>query len=114
MATRTAGQKEFLCILPDKPNVLDIRKRVKSIHYEGIQPLIKSGRLVAGGAMFDTHPGEGEDALFKGSMIVYTGENEEEVRVLIDNDIYARSGVWDLDRVQIVPEYKSAVREPMD
>ncbi|KAJ5766163.1 uncharacterized protein N7511_003779 [Penicillium nucicola] len=102
MAT-VAKKKEFLCIMPDRPNALELRKKVKGGHYEGIQPLISSGKLVDGGAIFEEHPQQGKDSQFLGSVVVYTGENIEEVRELINNDIYARSGVWDLERVQIYP-----------
>jgi uncharacterized protein YciI len=53
--------------------------------------------------MFEKHPEEGEPAPFKGSVVVYTGETAQDVRELIENDIYATSGVWDLDKVQIIP-----------
>ncbi|CAM1507748.1 Fc.00g045960.m01.CDS01 [Cosmosporella sp. VM-42] len=118
----TASRKEFLCILLDRPNVLEIRKKVKGVHYEGVKPLVASGRLVVGGkpfqslltsepiltyahlgAMFDKHPIEGGPAPFKGSMIVYSAETVEEVRDIISQDIYATSGVWDLEKVQIIP-----------
>jgi hypothetical protein len=46
---------------------------------------------------------DGEPALFRGSVVVYTGENEAEVRKIIENDIYATSGVWDLEKVQVLP-----------
>lgn len=36
-------------------------------------------------------------------MVVYTAENEEEVRGIIEKDVYATSGVWDLEKVQIWP-----------
>lgn len=55
------------------------------------------------GAIFAEHPQEGEKAQFLGSVVVYTGENAEEVREIISNDIYASSGVWDLEKVQIYP-----------
>ncbi|EYE99148.1 YciI family protein [Aspergillus ruber CBS 135680] len=112
MATTTGKAKEFLCILPDKPNALDIRKKVRAIHYEEIKPLVEAERLVAGGAMLDKHLAEGEDPPFKGSMIVYTGESVEDAWEAINGDIYAKSGVWDLKRVQIIP-YVSAIRKPM-
>ncbi|KAJ6072903.1 hypothetical protein N7467_010988 [Penicillium canescens] len=121
----TAGKKkEFLCIMPDRPNVLELRKKVKAGHYEGIQPLIAGGKLVDGGqfneiygivhelthwlgrytgAIFAEHPQEGKDAQFLGSVVVYTGGNAAEVREIINNDIYAKSGVWDLEKVQIYP-----------
>ena len=98
-------------------------------HYEGIQPLITEGKLVDGGefnakqiswhystsedlakwlvisigAIFSEHPQEGKDAQFLGSVVVYTGESTEAVRSIIENDVYATSGVWDLAKAQIIP-----------
>ncbi|KAF5864581.1 hypothetical protein ETB97_007139 [Aspergillus alliaceus] len=111
-SSKRCKPKEFLCILPDKTNALENRKNVRQTHYEGIKPLVASGRLVAGGAMLQSHPGDGEDTSFKGSMIIYTGESVEDVRSVIMKDIYAKAGVWDLEKVQIIP-YVSAIREPM-
>lgn len=48
-------------------------------------------------------PQKPDDAKIKGSMVVYTAENEEEVRGIIEKDVYATSGVWDLEKVQIWP-----------
>ncbi|KAI8649287.1 YCII domain-containing protein [Fusarium keratoplasticum] len=107
-----ATKKEWLAIMPDKANVLEIRKKVKPIHYEGIKPLIASGALPAGGAIFEKHPVDGEPAQFKGSVVVYSAETAEQVREIIENDVYATSGVWDLEKVQILP-YVAAVREPL-
>ncbi|KAJ4253782.1 hypothetical protein NW762_010176 [Fusarium torreyae] len=112
MAT-SAQKKEWLAILPDRPDVLSIRKKVKGDHYEGIKPLIASGTLPAGGAIFEKHPVDGEPALFKGSVVVYAAENVEQVREIIHNDAYAKSGVWDLEKVQIIP-YVPAVRQPLE
>ncbi|KAM5342783.1 hypothetical protein ACJ41O_013749 [Fusarium nematophilum] len=111
MATGSV-KKEWLAIMPDKANVLETRKKVKPIHYEGIKPLIASGTLPAGGAIFEKHPVDGEPAQFKGSVVVYSAETAEQVREIIENDIYATSGVWDLEKVQILP-YVAAVREPL-
>ncbi|CAJ0548493.1 Ff.00g021060.m01.CDS01 [Fusarium sp. VM40] len=98
--------------MPDKPDALELRSKVKAQHYEGVQPLIASGKLLAGGPMLEKHPEEGDPALFKGSVVIYTGETAQDVRKLIENDIYATSGVWDLDQVQIIP-FMSTVREPL-
>lgn len=47
--------------------------------------------------MLDSHPEDGKEVPFRGSMIIYTGETAEEIRGLIEEDVYAKSGVWDID-----------------
>ncbi|KAJ6133959.1 YCII-like protein [Penicillium sp. IBT 18751x] len=74
--------------MPDNPNTLELRKQVK-------------GQVFC--AIFTEHPQEGKDAQFQGSVVVYTGESAEEVRNIIMDDIYARSGVWDIERIDIMP-----------
>ncbi|KAF9886317.1 hypothetical protein FE257_011576 [Aspergillus nanangensis] len=112
MATSSQKKQEFLCILPDKPNALNLRKQVRPTHLEDIKPLVASGRVVVGGAMVEKHPAAGEGVPFKGSMMIYTGETIEDVRAVLLNDIYATSGVWDLEKVQIIP-FISAIRQPL-
>jgi hypothetical protein len=53
--------------------------------------------------MFNSHPAGGETPSFKGSMMLAVGESEAEVRELLGKDIYAVSGVWDLENAQIIP-----------
>ncbi|OQE21352.1 hypothetical protein PENSTE_c012G02145 [Penicillium steckii] len=105
-------KKEFLCILPDKPGAQAKRLEVRPSHLEGVKPLVASGSIVAGGAMLDAHPAEGETPSFKGSMMMAVAENEEEVRKILENDIYVKSGVWDMEKAQIIA-FKSAVREQL-
>lgn len=53
--------------------------------------------------MFQKHPVEGQPPFFEGSVVVYTGKDAAEIRGIIEKDIYATSGVWDLDKVQVIP-----------
>lgn len=53
--------------------------------------------------MLNSHPTDSQGPSFKGSMIIYTGESVEDVRKIIKDDVYATSGVWDLENVQIIP-----------
>ncbi|KAL2223413.1 hypothetical protein M432DRAFT_587335 [Thermoascus aurantiacus ATCC 26904] len=104
-----AVKKEFLCIIPDKPGMMAKRVEVRPTHLANVKPLVDSGRIVVGGAMLESHPAEGEDPKFKGSMLVALAESAAEVRELLSRDIYATEGVWDLENAQIIP-FKSAVR----
>ncbi|KAJ6000767.1 hypothetical protein N7481_001176 [Penicillium waksmanii] len=129
----TAPKKEFLCILPDKPGAQAKRLEVRPLHLEGVKPLVAGGfdccwwyvspslyfsyhthsNPIYLGAMLNAHPAEGETPSFKGSMMLALAENEEEVRKILENDIYVRSGVWDMEKAQIIP-FKSAVRQQFE
>ncbi|CAG8891123.1 unnamed protein product [Penicillium egyptiacum] len=106
------AKKEFLCILPDKPGAQAKRLEVRPKHLEGVKPNVATGAIVAGGAMLNAHPAEGETPSFKGSMMLAVAENEAQVLELLNNDIYTTSGVWDMENAQIIP-FKSAVREAL-
>ncbi|KAJ5324239.1 hypothetical protein N7476_002839 [Penicillium atrosanguineum] len=121
-------KKEFLCILPDKPGMQAKRLEVRPTHLAGVKPNVESGFIVAGGmfswffilelaeisfrAMLEAHPADGESPSFKGSMMLAVAESEAEVRALLEKDIYVTSGVWDMEKAQIIP-FKSAVREQL-
>jgi hypothetical protein len=53
--------------------------------------------------MLDSHPAEGEALTFKGSMVIAVGESAEAVEKLLSQDIYATTGVWDMEKAQIIP-----------
>jgi hypothetical protein len=55
------------------------------------------------GAILESHPAEGENPAFKGSMLITLAESVEEVKEIISKDIYYSSGVWDLEKAQIMP-----------
>lgn len=55
--------------------------------------------------MFETHPTEGEETppSFKGSAMIVVAETVDEVKAVLTGDIYATSGVWDVENASIVP-----------
>ncbi|KAK1980088.1 hypothetical protein LZ30DRAFT_146027 [Colletotrichum cereale] len=108
--TMATSAKEFLCILPDKPDALARRLEVRAAHLAGVQA--QAGKIPFGGAMFEEHPTEGKTPSFKGSVVIYTVKDAGEAWELIRNDIYAKSDVWDLEKAQVIP-FKSAVRESL-
>ncbi|KAF7585921.1 hypothetical protein BBP40_009867 [Aspergillus hancockii] len=104
-----SSNKEFVCIIPDKPDSLQKRLEVRNQHLENVKPLVNNGTIVVGGGMLDSHPAPGETPPFKGSAMIVVAEEEAQVRELIRNDIYATSGVWDVEGMQIIP-FLCAVR----
>ena len=50
------------------------------------------------------HPVSADETLrFTGSAMIVVAENVNTVREILRNDIYAASGVWDVDNVTIYP-----------
>ena len=44
-----------------------------------------------------------------GSTMVIVAESKDEILSLLREDIYAKSGVWDVDNVSILPERLAAI-----
>ncbi|KAK2467843.1 hypothetical protein APHAL10511_000138 [Amanita phalloides] len=98
---------KFFVYAPDRtdPGTLDKRYEVRSRHLEGINPLIASGVVQVAGMITDpeTPLVDGERKKAIGSVLIVQAENIDEVRRLIENDIYIESGVWDQERLVIAP-----------
>ncbi|CAG7555968.1 unnamed protein product [Fusarium equiseti] len=105
------GKYEFLVVVPDKPGVLEKRLSVRGQHFEDMKPKVESGNMKMGGAILNSVPKDDSPSSldFAGSTLVCIAESAEEVREQLSKDIYATSGVWDMDKVQIYP-FKAAFR----
>jgi len=112
MSSTSAPLKEFLIILPDHPNALGKRLAVRPAHLKAIGPDVESGLVTFGGATMSKHPGEGEAPDMIGSVMLMQADSEETVRERVKNDAYVQGGVWDYDRVQIIP-FQTAVRKAL-
>ncbi|KAF8348167.1 hypothetical protein F5887DRAFT_952421 [Amanita rubescens] len=90
----SAKMPKFFVYAPDAvdPNTLDKRYDVRARHFEVITPLIESGVVLVDGR---------NKAI--GSALIVQAENIEEVRKIIENDIYVQSGVWDKEKLLIAP-----------
>ncbi|KAF4978986.1 hypothetical protein FZEAL_4717 [Fusarium zealandicum] len=105
------GKFEFLVIAPDKPGVREKRLEVRQIHFGNMKPNIDNGSWKMGGALLNSVPKDDSPASldFMGSTLVCVANSAEEVREQLSKDIYATSGVWDMDKIQIYP-FKAAFR----
>ncbi|CZR59658.1 uncharacterized protein PAC_09552 [Phialocephala subalpina] len=106
----TAPEKfEWLCVIPDYPGILAKRMEIRPAHFEGLKAALEKGHFKMGGALLDEVPKEGEGLKINGSTVVAWASSKEEVLEILKGDIYAREGVWDLEKVQIYP-FKCAFR----
>ncbi|KAK5628802.1 hypothetical protein RRF57_004517 [Xylaria bambusicola] len=113
LSTLPEGKWEWLVVVPDKAGVHEKRLSVRAQHLAGTKPLEASGFIKAGGAIFNEKP-ESQDATkfsFYGSTLVCVASSKEEILEILNKDIYATSGVWDMDNIQIWPA-KFAFRNP--
>ncbi|KAI1410608.1 hypothetical protein F5Y13DRAFT_167522 [Hypoxylon sp. FL1857] len=104
---------DFLVQIPDKPDVLATRVSNVQAHMAGLKGLVESGTIVMSGPTLVTHPKTANEGLaINGSAWLVRANSEEEVRAIVANDIYAKLGVWDLDKVTVTP-FKCAMRKPL-
>ncbi|KAI1420415.1 hypothetical protein F5Y12DRAFT_788307 [Xylaria sp. FL1777] len=102
ISTPPAGKWEWLVVVPDKPGMQEKRLEVRPQHLAGVKPLAESGFVKTGGAIFNEKP-ESDDASkfsFYGSTLVCVASSKEEILESLSKDIYATSGVWDLENAK--------------
>lgn len=61
-----------------------------------------------GGAMLEAHVADGQVPSFKGSVLLVRADSAEECRTILDQDVYVKADVWDMEKAQIIP-FKTAL-----
>ena len=87
---------QYLVIAYDNENSLDKRMEARAAHVESTQKLMAEGKIITACAMI-------EEEEMVGSTVVTNFENDEELNDWLDNEPYVKSGVWNMDEIQIVP-----------
>ncbi|XXH03570.1 hypothetical protein Hte_009975 [Hypoxylon texense] len=111
--TTPPGKHEWLVVVPDKPGTTAKRLEVRAQHFAGLKPYVESQQFKTGGAVLNDAP-EGDDPSkwdWYGSSIVVVAETKDEVKKILENDIYTKSGVWDTEKALILAA-KFAFRFP--
>ncbi len=99
---RLAGMSyEYLVQIPDIPNTLEKRLAVRPQHLKDVTPKIEAGQMVFGGAMLSKQPKEGEQPDMTGSVMIVKADSEQEVKDMLENDVYAKAGAWDVQNAKI-------------
>lgn len=99
-------------IIPDYADSLHKRLAVRPKHLEKLRPHVESGDVVFGGASLKAHPKEGEQPDMTGSVMLIKAESEKAVREWVAGDEYTKGGVWDVEKMQVIP-FRCAVRTSM-
>ncbi|KAJ6491303.1 hypothetical protein C8R47DRAFT_941259, partial [Mycena vitilis] len=94
----------FAVYAPDKTDegAFDRRLSVRATHLENSAKR-PAGQVRVGGALLTPESLTGGEKKMVGSMIIFQAENIEAVRAIIEGDIYYTSGVWDPERLVILP-----------
>lgn len=77
--------KIFAALITFVPNMEERRRPYREDHLAYLRQLKAAGKLLMAGAWKEP---------LDGALIVYQGENEEQVRELIEADPYNRAGLW--------------------
>ncbi|KAJ7484386.1 hypothetical protein FB451DRAFT_1337910 [Mycena latifolia] len=106
MSTTTSpALPRFFVHAPDKtdPDAFARRLSVRSKHLEDAKKAIADGSVRIAGALLTPESLLSEDKKMIGSMFILEAENIEVVKKRIESDIYYTSGVWDTERIVILP-----------
>ncbi|KAI1778297.1 hypothetical protein F4818DRAFT_456184 [Hypoxylon cercidicola] len=104
ITTPAPGKHEWLVVVPDKPGMTQKRLEVRAQHLAGLKPYVESQQFKTGGAVLNDKP-EGDDPStwdWYGSSLVVVAESKDEVKKILENDIYTKSGVWDTENALIL------------
>ncbi|KAJ4423682.1 hypothetical protein N0V82_001705 [Gnomoniopsis sp. IMI 355080] len=111
--TAEARKYEWLVVIPDKPGMMAKRLEVRPQHFEGLTKAKESGLFKMGGAILEDMPADDEvsSMKFAGSTVIVVAESRQAVVDALKDDVYVKSGVWDLEKAMIWPA-KIAFRFP--
>ncbi|KAJ7201706.1 hypothetical protein GGX14DRAFT_400027 [Mycena pura] len=101
----SASPPRFVVYAPDKtePGTPELRLSVRATHLERAAKAISDGVIRVGGAMLTPESLTGPNKVMVGSLMIVEAESIEDVRKMVETDIYYTSGVWDPERLVIAP-----------
>ncbi|KAK4040305.1 hypothetical protein C8A01DRAFT_35728 [Parachaetomium inaequale] len=105
MATEAPKKMEWLVVIPDFPGVHEKRLAVRPQHFANLGPAKESGLFQMGGAVLNDVPTSDDPSTFSfaGSTIVMQAASRDEIKEVLRKDVYASTGVWDVENAQMWP-----------
>ncbi|KAG9316412.1 hypothetical protein JVU11DRAFT_2446 [Chiua virens] len=87
------------------PDVADSRRHaVQSRHFENIRRLIAEGTMRAGGGVLTEDSANAAPGGRKfGSCMIIEAESLEAARKIVESEVYYTEGVWDKEKLVILP-----------
>ncbi|KAG6378127.1 hypothetical protein JVT61DRAFT_13813 [Boletus reticuloceps] len=96
---------KFVVWAPDYAGAQETRLAIRPRHLENAHRLTKEGVIrVGGGVLTDSSANAAPaDRKFFGSCLIIEAESLEAVRKIVESDVYYKEGVWDKEKLQILP-----------
>ncbi|KAF8637965.1 hypothetical protein AX16_010598 [Volvariella volvacea WC 439] len=111
MSSTTDSFQKFFVYAPDstKEGTLATRYQVRGTHLSNLKPLIDNRTVQVGGMLTTPESAnlEGTDKKAVGSILIVKAKTLDEVKALIESDIYYTSGVWDNEKLVILPFFSA-------
>ncbi|KAI0333298.1 hypothetical protein GY45DRAFT_1368541 [Cubamyces sp. BRFM 1775] len=107
MATSATARHKFIVYAPDMTDgdAFQRRLRVRQTHLDRAKELVDRGVIKVGGAMLTPESIESPNADKKmvGSVFICEADSLADVRKLMETDAYYTDGVWDREKLVILP-----------
>ncbi|KAM5358055.1 hypothetical protein ACJZ2D_015652 [Fusarium nematophilum] len=105
------GKFEFLIYMPDHAGASHKRQATRPLHIQGMKEDPEDFWQMGGFSVAE-HPKAGGEPSPNGSAMIVYAESKDQVLERLQNDVFAKEGIWDVDNAHIVPFY-SVVRRPV-
>ncbi|RDB25246.1 hypothetical protein Hypma_008016 [Hypsizygus marmoreus] len=106
MSTATS-QPRFMVYAPDKTEegTFERRLSVRPTHLETAKDRIENGFIRVGGVLLtpESIATPTSDKKMVGSVFICEAQNIEEVKKMVESDVYYTAGVWDPEKIVILP-----------
>ncbi|KAG9033229.1 hypothetical protein FRB95_000408 [Tulasnella sp. JGI-2019a] len=105
MSSATPSKNTFVVWAPDfdDAEAFSRRLQVREQHLANGAAKAKKGTIKLGGAMLTPESITGGDRKMVGSMLLFEADSLEEVRKLVEEDVYFKGKVWDPSKLVILP-----------
>ncbi|KAF7322351.1 NAD(P)-binding protein [Mycena chlorophos] len=94
--------QKFVIFAPDKTEGAADRAAVRDQHVNELTKYLDNGTLKYGGMLLDPASPATEKKMI-GTMVIVETESLEAARKIVEEDIYFKAGVWDPERLVILP-----------